>query len=587
MATATQPFLHDLVTCLHAPTVVLGGQDGQVREKGAQGALHADVRVLSRALVTVEGIEPEPLSSALGRDSGSARFTAVVRPLGAPGADPTAVLERRREVKAGSLAEWLVLLNGGDQPVAAQVRLDLAADHASIDAIKAGRPEGRASLRRRDRTVIGWCGAGVDVELSAPGATVAEAGSASTGVVRVTLTWVLDVPARGCAEVSWGLRVDDPTAVVVAAPDEPTWSTPLVEADDPRLAALVERSLSDLAALRMVLADRPQDVFCAAGSPWFFTLFGRDSLWTARMLLPLGTDLARGTLRVLAAHQGRVHDPATGEAPGKIPHELRRGCTSHPESSLPPLYYGTVDATPLWVVLLHDAWRWGLADADVRELLPALRAALEWVVEHGDTDGDGFLEYVDHSGKGLANQGWKDSGDAIRFADGSAAEGPVALCEVQGYAYEAAVAGAALLDALGEPGADRLRLWARELAGELVRELLDASSCFEARLPELLGGQGVDEGLGVQPYPASCRPQAWSAAAAVVLLQAVLGLRPDLPAGQVEARPCGGSPVGAVRVEGLVVGGAPATIAVDRQARVVHGVRQGSPGVSGRGQDQR
>ena len=108
---------------------------------------------------------------------------------------------------------------------------------------------------------------------------------------------------------------------------------------------------------------------------------------------------------------------------------------------MPPLYYGTIDATPLWICLLHDAWRAGLADAEVSALLPVLEAALQWLVTYGDADGDGFLEYIDASGHGLANQGWKDSGDSVRFADGRIAEGPVALCEVQGYAYEAAMGG--------------------------------------------------------------------------------------------------------------------------------------------------
>ena len=108
---------------------------------------------------------------------------------------------------------------------------------------------------------------------------------------------------------------------------------------------------------------------------------------------------------------------------------------------MPPLYYGTIDATPLWICLLHDAWRAGLADAEVIDLLPALERALTWLTEYGDTDGDGFLEYLDASGRGLANQGWKDSADAIRFSDGRIAEGPIALCEVQGYAYEAAISG--------------------------------------------------------------------------------------------------------------------------------------------------
>ena len=133
-------------------------------------------------------------------------------------------------------------------------------------------------------------------------------------------------------------------------------------------------------------------------------------------------------------------------------HELRRDTFTFGEVSLPPLYYGTIDATPLWICLLHDAWRAGLADEIIQGLLPALEGALAWLIDYGDADGDGFLEYLDTTGHGLANQGWKDSADAVRFHDGRQAVGPVALCEVQGYAYEAAAGGAALLDAFGMAG---------------------------------------------------------------------------------------------------------------------------------------
>ena len=229
-------------------------------------------------------------------------------------------------------------------------------------------------------------------------------------------------------------------------------------ADDRRLTRLLDRSLDDLRGLRLAEAAAPHDVFLGAGVPWFLTLFGRDSLWAARMMLPLGTDLAASTLRVLARRQGTRIDPNSGEAPGKIMHELRRDEFAVPGNGLhlPAAYYGTVDATMLWVNLLHDAWRWGLADNEVADLLPHLEAALGWLADHADSDGDGFVEYIDTSGRGLSNQGWKDSGDSVRFRDGTLADAPIALAEVQGYAYQAATNGAALLDAFGRPGAAAL-----------------------------------------------------------------------------------------------------------------------------------
>jgi glycogen debranching enzyme len=132
------------------------------------------------------------------------------------------------------------------------------------------------------------------------------------------------------------------------------------------------------------------------------------------MMLPLGTDLAMSTLRVLARRQGAKIEPETGEAPGKIMHELRRSDFALPEKGirLPAAYYGTIDAPLLWISLLHDAWRWGHDEAEVAALVPALEAALGWLSDHADADGDGLLEYLDTTGHGLANQGWKDSGDA-------------------------------------------------------------------------------------------------------------------------------------------------------------------------------
>ena len=246
--------------------------------------------------------------------------------------------------------------------------------------------------------------------------------------------------------------VDRALALAGSAPDA-----------DRRIRPWVEQSLADLAGLRMATAEAPDRAFYAAGAPWYFTLFGRDSLLAARMMLAVEPGMAAGTLQTLARLQGTKIDPAAAEQPGKIMHELRRGTFSFGDVTLPPLYFGTIDATPLWICLLNEAWKSGMDDEIVRSLLPNLERALGWLVEYGDADGDGFLEYLDPTGHGLANQGWKDSSDSVRFADGRIAEGPVALCEVQGYAYEAAIAGADLLDAFERPGGDRYRNWAAAL----------------------------------------------------------------------------------------------------------------------------
>jgi glycogen debranching enzyme len=353
-------------------------------------------------------------------------------------------------------------------------------------------------------------------------------------------------------------------------------------------------------------------------------------------------------------------------------HELRRHeFVVDGVHSLPPAYYGTVDATLLWISLLHDAWRWGMSPAEVSELIPNLEAALGWLANHADPDGDGFLEYLDTTGRGLANQGWKDSGDAMRFHDGKRARPPIALSEVQGYAYRAAIDGAALLDAFGRPGGERWRKYAAALAerfrawywvdgpqgrypalaldrdkrpvdaltsnighllgtgilstsesaevaelitspeldsgfglrtmstkdggysplsyhcgsvwthdtaivlsglardghgaaaAKLAEGLLAAAEAFDYRMPELYSGDALLATPRPMPYPAACRPQAWAAASAVAVLQAMLGLYPDVPAGVTRLRPLPGAPLGAIRADNLRVAGAPVNVTID------------------------
>jgi hypothetical protein len=604
--------------------------------------LHADVRVLSLAVLTVGGTEPAPIGSGLD-GARSAWFVAVPRALGDDIVDPTVRIERERTVAPGEVSERIRVVSFADSGVDTELVLTVAADLASLGEIKAARARQPVPLTP-GRDGLSWGDGALAVTLTAPGAELA----CDRAACVATLRWPVRLDGRGARVLSWRLTVTDPAASVIAAPGGAP-RTARVTADDPRLTELVGRSLADAAALRMTLPGRPGDVFLAAGAPWYFTLFGRDSIWAARLLLPFGWQLAAGTLRTLAACQGSKLDPETAEAPGKIPHELRRGGS---------LYYGTIDATPLWICLLRDAWRWGMPASQVRALLPALRAALECISRYGDSDGDGLLEYIDQSGHGLSNQGWKDSGDSIRFADGRIANPPVALCEVQGYAYEAATAGAELLTAFGEPGADRWRAWAAGLAeafrasfwlpdgypalaldaekqpvdsltsnighllatglltedeealvaarlsgpdmdsgfgvrtmsasnagynplsyhcgsvwshdtaivirglyrsghgdaaARLADGLLSAAAAFDWRLPELFSG----EDRGPVPYPAACRPQAWSAAAAGALAQALLGLDVDAPAGLVRIEPPDvplGSAGRRLRVDGLVAG---------------------------------
>ncbi|TLP71962.1 amylo-alpha-1,6-glucosidase [Nesterenkonia sphaerica] len=252
---------------------------------------------------------------------------------------------------------------------------------------------------------------------------------------------------------------------------------------------LVRTNLSDLKHLLQRDPEAPEDIYAAAGTPWYLTLFGRDSVWVARMMLPHSLRLARGTLRTLARRQASTTDPATAAEPGKILHEVRRETYSQDELQLPAVYYGSVDATPLWIVLLHESWRAGLGLSEVKEMLPNLLAALQWQATAVETSPDGFLRYVDESGHGLSNQGWKDSGDSMRRADGSIAPVPIALVEAQAYAVQAALGAAELLDALGEPGGQGWREWAQALA-QRVREKFWVERAGERYLAMGLDGEG-------------------------------------------------------------------------------------------------
>jgi glycogen debranching enzyme len=261
------------------------------------------------------------------------------------------------------------------------------------------------------------------------------------------------------------VRCGASTPVDDAVDSDAAWRATLtrVSSDVPGLTAAVDQASRDLGALRIVDADH-SDVVVAAGAPWFMTLFGRDSILTAWMTLVLDPQLGLSTARVLARLQGKATVPETDEQPGRILHEVRFGRGASLALEDGEIYYGSIDATPLFVMLVGELRRWGVPMADLQPLLPAVDRALEWVAGPGDPDGDGLVEYERMTDRGLVNQGWKDSFDGLSFADGRLPEPPIALCEVQGYVYAAWLAGAELAEAVGAHAvAARRRLHAEEL----------------------------------------------------------------------------------------------------------------------------
>jgi glycogen debranching enzyme len=462
-------YLNQLVSAVFAPAMCLSGRDGQIRAEDPQGLYVQDLRVLSELVVTINGEEPVHLGHDL-LGGATNEFTATLLNPATDSADPKAFLTRRRSLSPDGMEERLVLNSYSRQPLSCHVELKLACDLAEVGAVNAGFPTEAIRSRGASEGLIWRRGNRYAVEATAsppPAATDAEAG---------TVSWDVLLEEGRPIVLSLAVKLDSGGApALFRAPSSPLpLAEPSVLASDPRLAPFLELSLADLRGLLMAVPGEADQVFLAAGVPWYLTLFGRDSLWAARMLLPLGTTLAMGTLRALGARQGQRSDPRTGEEPGKILHEVRRegpalagddgaSRAAHRGTWLPPVYYGTVDATALWTCLLHEAWKWGAPEAEVKELLPVLQGCLRWV--RGALErGRGFVTYVDESGQGLSNQGWKDSFDGVQFRDGRLARAPLALCEVQGYAYQALTAGAELLGHFGLPEAEDLSELASGLA---------------------------------------------------------------------------------------------------------------------------
>lgn len=222
-------------------------------------------------------------------------------------------------------------------------------------------------------------------------------------------------------------------------------SSTKVKTDHQILQRLISRGLNDI---RVLLTDVGYGQFPVAGLPWYGVPFGRDSLIAALQMLPFNSEVAKGTLKTMAAYQGKENNSWRDEQPGKIMHEVRYGELANTDQIPFTPYYGTVDATPLFLILLTEYVKWTEDFEFFKELQGNVDAALTWIDEYGDKDGDLFVEYHQESSKGIANQGWKDSGDSIVHRNGDYAESPIALAEVQGYVYQAKMGIALLYEAV-------------------------------------------------------------------------------------------------------------------------------------------
>ncbi len=468
-----------LVTVLEETTFCISEASGDIVPGGAQGLFFRDTRFLSRLELRLDGDLPEPVA-VQPNDPFACTFLAR-RPPAACRADSTLLLIRRRYVGNG-MRDDITLRNLGREAAAAHLTIALSSDFADLFEVKEGKDrehDDSVDIKAQDGTLRLRCRRGGNVGV------VSITGSGGPTAVPGLLTWQVVVPSGACWTASLQVtpsldgqdvvqRYPEGDAIERSGPAKrlADWRrrTPLLITADEQVAATFATSTEDLGSLRIFGRDDAEDedhAVIAAGAPWFMTLFGRDSLITSWMLLPLDMSLALGTLRTLASLQGERENPLTEEEPGRILHETRSGRDASLALGGGSVYYGTADATPLFVMLLGELARWGLPPEDADKLLPHADRALDWITSRGDRDGDGFVEYQRATDQGLVNQGWKDSYDGVTFVSGQIAEPPIALAEIQGYVYAAYLARAHL--ALERDDEEAARHWSAR-ASALKRE---------------------------------------------------------------------------------------------------------------------
>ncbi|MGZ4142049.1 MAG: amylo-alpha-1,6-glucosidase [Actinomycetota bacterium] len=483
----------DSVNVLEGSTFMVSDGRGDVREQTAAGLFHDDTRYLSRFILTVDGERLDPLS-ADNIDYFSAAF--FLTNLERPGLKARSISVRRSRFVGNGLCEYIRVRSHLNEPVRISLRMSCAVDFADLFEVKSQTIEKAG----RGRIVTDEKRSHLEFHYeNGPFSAKAQIGSSERARVEGgDLVYDLDLPARG----EWQTRIDvrvhqndeylEPKHERFADPE--TRGQLLLEKwrdEVPRLRAswdplhhVYRASIVDLASLRL-RTDFGGDEYWlpAAGLPWFMAIFGRDTIVTSYQSLWVGPELVRGALHALAELQGAEVDDFRDCQPGKIPHELRFGELTALGLKPHRPYYGTCDATPLWPALLSEYWRFTHDDRCVEELKDAALAAIAWIDTYGDADGDGYVEYETRSSQGLDNQGWKDSGDGITFADGRLAEAPIALAEIQGYVFDAKRRVAELAERIWKDAglAARLRAEAEDLAKRFERDFwIDARGGYFA-----------------------------------------------------------------------------------------------------------
>ncbi|MGH8718588.1 MAG: amylo-alpha-1,6-glucosidase [Burkholderiales bacterium] len=445
----------------HGDTFALFDRYGDIRRGGEQGLFHEGTRHLSREELRINGARPLLLNSSVREDNSLlavdltnpdfAESNKVVIPRGA------LHLFRGKTIWMGACHEHLRLTNYGPAVVMITLTLQFEADYVDIFEVrgwarqKRGQPlpiEGagkklilgykgldgtiRKSFIEFSRAPDEWRGGVASFEFSLTPGSHSE----------------LYVEVACGAEPHAVSRYDQVLRAHEASAHEMLERGCQLRTSNERFNAWLARSRADL---HMLVSETPQGSYPYAGVPWFSTAFGRDGIIAALEYLWVDAGLAEGVLKFLAANQANGENNAQDAQPGKILHETRKGELVNLNEIPFGCYYGSVDSTPLFIILAGAYFERTQDRELIAALWPNIKRALDWIDQYGDSDRDGFIEYFRVSERGLAQQGWKDSEDSVFHADGTLADGPIALCEVQGYVYAAKLAAADMAEALGEP----------------------------------------------------------------------------------------------------------------------------------------
>ena len=483
----------DSVSVLEGSTFVVSDKRGDVQVSTVAGFFHDDTRYLSKFVLTINDAKLDPLT-AKNITYFSAAFYLTNPDL--PGLPARSISVRRARTVGDGVREEIWIRNHLPTPVRLRVQLQCAVDFADLFEVKSMdvHKEGTLNIapdERKGRITFDYVNGSFNARArigSTQKALVDESGfffDLKLGP-REEWTTLIEVLVHQNDEF---LEPKHANAADTERESEmllEKWrdSVPHLVASWDTLLHVFRQSIVDLAALRLQTRFGDEDFWLpAAGLPWFMAIFGRDTIIASFQSLWVGPELVRGALHALAFLQGTEINDFRDEQPGKMPHELRFGELTALGLKPHSPYYGTCDATPLWLILLSEYWRFTHDDACVHELRDAALAALRWIDEYGDFDGDGYVEYKTHSTQGLDNQGWKDSWDGVTFADGTVAQAPIALAEIQGYVFDAKLRIAELAELVWKDAAlaERLRADAAKLQERFERDFwIDARGGYYA-----------------------------------------------------------------------------------------------------------